>query len=311
VLDILSNFLVMGSASAVFFGGQHRFMGNPAKYPFLGGEKGIESWYSGKPLEWGKSTINQFVGGVANPEGNIVTSASNFFSTLFSGGGGGGLEAIFGAVKGLFTEKGVGTNFVKRYIAEKSTGQIPYLVGLKALLTGEPVGEWHVTIGNPLNPIAMIGNLICTGVEVELGEELGPDDFPTEIKFTVKLEHAMGRDRDAIQSIFNRGMGRIYDLPDGFEGTADGQTKVDDQTANANKTGTAALSKGWLAGPSTTGSRSGPPLIKPNANAGSTSVWSPLSFKSISPNMDMSSFDDMMFRSAYRSVDWVALKSLK
>jgi hypothetical protein len=41
------------------------------------------------------------------------------------------------------------------------------------------------------------------------------------------MDHAMARDRDAIQSIFNRGMGRIYDLPDDMEGSADDQTKVD------------------------------------------------------------------------------------
>jgi hypothetical protein len=43
LLDIMSNFLTIGYASALFWGGQHRFMGNPAKYPFLGGNKGIES----------------------------------------------------------------------------------------------------------------------------------------------------------------------------------------------------------------------------------------------------------------------------
>jgi len=240
-----------------------------------------------------------------------MQNATNFFNSLLGVGGEGGLKGIFGAVKGLFTEGGIGSNILKHKLAEKTAGQIPYLQGLKALLTGEPVGEWHVAIGNPFNPIAMIGNLICTGVEVEFGEELGPDDFPTEIKFTVKLDHGMPRDRDSIQSIFNRGMGRIYDLPDGFEGTADGQTKVDDYTANANETGTAALSRGWLAGPSTTGSRSGPSRIKENTMQGNTSVWQRTSFAAVSPNEDLITKSGEMARSAYRAVDWIALKSLK
>jgi hypothetical protein len=312
LLDIMSNFLIIGSASAVFFGGQHRFMGNPAKYPFLGGEAGIEAWYSGKPLEWAGQTVNALVGNVTNPESGIMGQAKGFFDAIFGGGEGqGGIKGIFGAVKGLFTEGGIGSNLVKHELAAKTAGQVPYLTGLKALLTGEPVGEWHVTIGNPLNPIAMIGNLICTGIEVEFGDELGPDDFPTEIKITVKMDHAMARDRDAIQSIFNRGMGRIYDLPDSMEGSADDQTKVDKYTQTANETGTAALSKGWYAGPSTTGSVSGFPIIKRPSNEGNTSVWAQASFAAVSPNEDLSNKAGDMARSAYRSVDWVALKSLK
>jgi len=311
LLDILSNFLIIGSASAVFFGGQHRFMSNPAKYPFLGGEKGIEAWYSGKPIQWAGNTIDQFVGQVTDQDGGIMKGAGDFFNQLLGKTGEGGIKGIFGAVKGLFTEGGIGANVVKQQLAEKSAGQVPYLTGLKALLTGEPVGEWHVTVGNPLNPIAMIGNLICTGIEVEFGDELGPDDFPTEIKINVKLDHGMPRDRDAIQSIFNRGMGRIYDLPDGFEGTADGVTKVDDYTANVNETGTAAAIRGWLAGPSKLGGRSGPTVIKTSSNQGVTSVWTRTPFAAVSPNENLINNEGDIARSAYRGVDWIALKSLK
>ena len=311
LLDILSNFLVIGSASAVFFGGQHRFMGNPAKYPFLGGEDGIKAWYSGKPIKWANQTINAMAGEVSNPESGIMAGAKGFFDQLLGKSGEGGIKGIFGAVQGLFSDGGIGSNLLTHNLAAKTAGTVPYLTGLRALLTGEPVGEWHVTIGNPLNPIAMIGNLICTGVDVEFGDELGPDDFPSEIKITVKMDHGMPRDRDAIQSVFNRGMGRIYDLPDSMEGTADGQTKVDKYTAHANETGTAALSRGWLAGPSTTGSKSGAPIIKTPANQGNTSVWANTPFRAVSPDEDLSDFNGDMARSQYRSVDWVALKSLK
>jgi len=286
-------------------------MGNPAKYPFLGGEKGIESWYAGKPVDWATNTISSFAGSVTNPDGGISQGTKGFFDQLLGGSGEGGIKAVFGAVKGLMSEGGIGSNVLKHHLAAKTAGQVPYLSGLKALLTGEPVGEWHVTIGNPLNPIAMIGNLICTGVEVEFNDELGPDDFPTEIKLVVKLDHAMARDRDAIQSIFNRGMGRIYDLPDDFEGTADDQTKVDRYTAHHSETGTAALSRGWLAGPSTTGSRSGAPIIKTPATEGNTSVWAHVPFAAVSPDEDLSPFGKDMARSQYRQTDWVALKSLK
>lgn len=310
ILDILSNFLVIGSASAVFFGGQHRFMANPARYPFLGGDKGIEQWYAGRPYDWAKSTLSSFVTSGKKAVGESNISITSFFNNLFKGNGG-FFQNIGTALESLL-QVGASKNAVTAYLAEKTAGQVPYLTGLKALLTGEPVGEWHLTIGNPLNPIAMIGNLICTGVEVEFGEELGPDDFPTSVKFTVKLDHGMPRDKDAIQSIFNRGMGRIYDLPDEFLGSADGVTKVDKYTAKTNVTGTADPIVGWLASSGTTGGNSSKPVIKAASNSGANSVYSShIKFQSLSPNSSIFNDNGVMMRSSYRAVDWVALKSLK
>ena len=54
-----------------------------------------------------------------------------------------------------------------------------------------------------------------------------PDDFPLELKVTYTIEHAMARDKAAIQSMFNRGSGRIYKLPDYIRATSDFETKVD------------------------------------------------------------------------------------
>jgi hypothetical protein len=61
-----------------------------------------------------------------------------------------------------------------------------------------------------MNPIAMIGNLICSNVTIDFGEVLGPDDFPTEITATFELDHGRDRDRGEIESMFNRGDGRLY-----------------------------------------------------------------------------------------------------
>lgn len=84
------------------------------------------------------------------------------------------------------------------------------LFSLAPLVTGEPVGEWHLTVGNPMNPIAMIGNLICTGCSISFGETLGADDFPTEIIAKVTLKHGRDRDKGDIESIINQGQGRFY-----------------------------------------------------------------------------------------------------
>jgi hypothetical protein len=79
-----------------------------------------------------------------------------------------------------------------------------------SLYSGAPIGEWHVVIGNPYNPIATIGNLVCTGCSIDFNETLGPDDFPTTITATISLNHGRPRERGEIESIFNRGDGRLY-----------------------------------------------------------------------------------------------------
>lgn len=104
---------------------------------------------------------------------------------------------------------------------------MPSIQGMKSILTGEPTGNWHLTIGNPLNPIAVIGNLICPKMDFEFGDELGPDDFPTTLKVTYSLEHAMFRDKAAIQSMFNKGGGKIYKLPDYIKASSNYESKVD------------------------------------------------------------------------------------
>ena len=240
MLDILANFMVLGSASAVFFGGAHKSRIQGVRFP-AGKVDAINEMYKGNIL--GKNgAISQY-----------ANSLSSFYGN--NGGVGGILSTMWDAAKGIMgdllsslgnplgmstgaeTEQGskVSEN-VQSAVAEKmKTGMtIPYVQGMRALLTGEPVGEWHLTIGNPMNPIAMIGNLICTNVEVEIDEDagVGPDDFPLGWSITVSLEHGMARDRDSIESMFNFGNGRIYELPDGFIGSADMQTVVDDQTKN-------------------------------------------------------------------------------
>jgi len=307
LLDIMSNFFIIGSASAVFFGGQHRFMGNPAKYPFLGGDKGIEKWYRGDPIGWAEDSVKSFshsaqVGGVG-----LWESAKAFFGSLF----GGGASGAFGSVEGLFSSSA--SNVIKNAIASKTAGQVPYLSGLRALLIGEPTGEWHITLGAPTNPVALIGNLICTTMDVEFNDELGPDDFPTEMKVTVHLDHAMARDRDAIESLFNRGMGRIYSVPDSFRGTADGQTHMDNATKNNDQTGTMPDARhGFIATSGTLGRTMDKPATVQNQLHGNVSVWNRSPFYSgLSPNVNETDDQiDDMFRSQYRQVDWVGLRSL-
>ena len=80
----------------------------------------------------------------------------------------------------------------------------PGVVAIQSLLTGESTGEWHITVGNPSNPIIMIGNLKLEGTDIELYGPLGVDDFPTKLKVTCKLSPARPRDRTEIMGMFSR-----------------------------------------------------------------------------------------------------------
>lgn len=214
-LDILSNAMLMSTASASFWGGANRFAPNAGfgrADPFLGGPAGKAAWMQGNPDAFFNALKQQF--------GAIGKNINDVFGKIFQSLGGG--DPITGLQN---LAKGGAAEYMKMTTAHaKQT-----ITGLHSLLTGAPVGEWHLTIGSPMNPIMMMGNMVCTGAKVEFSDELGPDDFPTELKVTISLEHGMPRDRDAIESMFNKGRGRIYSLPKGYENSfaSSSQSPVD------------------------------------------------------------------------------------
>lgn len=220
-LDILSNTMLMSTASASFWGGANRFAPN-AGYgtadPFLGGPAGKAAWMQGNPDAFFKALQDQFT--------KIGKNISDVFGKIFQSiGGGDPLSGLANLAKGGFAE----------YMKMTTAHAKQQITGLHSLLTGAPIGEWHLTVGPPMNPIMMMGNMICTGCKVEFNDELGPDDFPTEMKITITLQHGMERDRDAIESMFNKGRGRIYSLPKGYENSFASSSQSPIDAANPSK----------------------------------------------------------------------------
>jgi hypothetical protein len=224
MLDIMSNLLLLTSASAPFWGGMNRYMPSSEgqRQAFFGGEAGRAAWLSGNPSAFLEAVTNQFA--------KAADAISDF---LF--------QAVQDPIEAL---KSLASGGAKVFMKNSVSSRGSFATGIRAILTGEPVGEWHVVVGNPFNPMMMIGNLICTGIKIEFNEELGPDDFPTEIKATIDLEHGMPRDRDGIESMFNAGGGRLYSLPPGYEEnisssnvtTVDAYTKRKGDASNSNQT---------------------------------------------------------------------------
>ena len=197
-LDIIGNAMLMTSATAPFWGGQNRHLPNAGHGqgdPFLGGAKGRSAWLQGNPGEFMSALKDQFM--------SIGENLSDLFNSVMSNPEEGLKKLAAGGAKA----------FMKNSVTESTL----VTTGIHSLLTGAPVGEWHLCVGPPMNPIMMMGNMIVTNAKVEFSDELGPDDFPTEIKVTISLEHGMPRDKAGIESMFNKGRGRIYALPKGYE----------------------------------------------------------------------------------------------
>jgi hypothetical protein len=246
MLDIMSNILATTHYRGSFWGGEARFYLNKGIFPLLNeeqtldlvkhiwrgdmngaaqafqkilqetfGDKSVEALSAllsireasiDPPSKQGE-TSNLIVGGA-----NTITSTQNASSLNFAISDKMKEFAAVDLLAGLFKLTGGDGN-----------SAIPQFQALK---TGAPVGEWHLTVGNPFKPIAVIGNLVCTGVDITFNDEMGSDDFPTEMKVTVFLKPGMSRANQDIESVFNDGFGPLYiPKPDLFENKEFDQVK--------------------------------------------------------------------------------------
>ena len=256
LLDLLSNMLIMCYASGTWFGGIERFRIQPkSAYPFKYGDV-MNKLYKGQLFGKGSATntmvshaweagtgqygLMDIFGEAFKDMKNLVNSAFNSLMSVVHGvlGNNEKAEQEKSTAREQYNNAmtGKAVTGVQKILAGRvlKGATIPWVHNKKALLTGEPVGDWHLTIGNPLNPIAVIGNLVCDGLEIKWSNELGPDDFPIGFDAIVSLKHGLGRDRDAVESMFNRGYGRIYSLPNTFRSSADFETQIDKYTGDAN-----------------------------------------------------------------------------
>ena len=86
----------------------------------------------------------------------------------------------------------------------------PTMYAWNSILDGSPTGLWHVTIGNPRNPIMAIGNLILVNSQITQMGPLGIDDFPSELRVSITLKHATPRDVTDIGRMYTKGANAIY-----------------------------------------------------------------------------------------------------
>jgi len=188
-LDIISNFMNLTYQDAQFLGQLARY------FP----KTGVKF----------DPTTTEAIGNILTSWG--TTHAGNNsaeFGTLFAN--------LIGAVK-LAGSKivsdplGVGQKVLQAGLMRSDMlgNAIPDLISIKSALSDRPVGEWHIVVGNPMNPIFVMGDLLCTDVKMAWDDEIGPDDFPTGVTFTVTLKQGKPRDKTAIERMLNHGQTKL------------------------------------------------------------------------------------------------------
>jgi hypothetical protein len=210
LLDLLANIMVVTYKAGKFWPGEQRIIGAP---PNPSGWKKVEQFKNDAWAAGGTFLTSMLNGGNFTDSVNGLLSGlsdsinSNFGIDLSSISSFGDLGKLAQDIIGRAGDAGFGGAL--KGMVSNQLGR-PAVYAFDSLLSGDNSGLWHVTIGNPLNPIAVMGNLIMTGAEISHSGPLGLDDFPTELKLVVNLKHARPRDSVDIQRMYTWGRNAIY-----------------------------------------------------------------------------------------------------
>jgi hypothetical protein len=214
-LDLMTNLLSIGTDYGQFLSPELRLEQTSVGIGFPGGSKGYAKSIV-DPIGYIKDQVSgilseQNVNNIQSGEGSLkkdIEEATNEIKNF-----------IADPKKGI-PKDGKFYNSIAIMLSDLFLKKVYYQ---PIMLSGYPTGEWHLVVGNPLNPIAMIGNLVCTNVKIIFNDDLGPDDFPTQMTATFTLSPGRQRHRGDWESMFNRGNGRLYlgQLVESTQGSSD------------------------------------------------------------------------------------------
>lgn len=209
-LDLIGNIMAVTYRRGQFWGGARKMIGPPQNVSAWKNVENMinEKWKAGENaimgLIDGTVNIGEIFGSLGNIGKELFNKGSNFVNNLVKDP-----EGIKETMQSAF-------GFLAKNTLDGALGQLknklgrPALYAMNSLLKGDNVGLWHVTIGNPKNPIAVMGNLILDDAQLQISGPLGLDDFPSEIKVTCNLKHARSRDAVEIGRMFTKGTNGIY-----------------------------------------------------------------------------------------------------
>lgn len=206
-LDLLANVTTVTYRRGEFWGGRNQILG---VQPYSTGWNFANDIIH-KTFDKGRDLTRQVIdnGAALGKETFTQENAEKAIDTVKNGA-----KAAWQAIQNFdykaFASNALNTVFeIGKGLALNYLGR-PAVYQFNSLLEGDNTGLWHVTIGNPLNPIASFGNLIIKDTSIQHLGPLGIDDFPTELKVTVTLQHARSRDAFEIQRMYTKGTNSIY-----------------------------------------------------------------------------------------------------
>lgn len=221
-LDLLSNILMMTYKKGNFWKGSRSILGPPTNSALWAkadalldkGTTKLQGIFS--DLMDGNLDLGSLLGDLANMLGDAVNTVKD------------AVESNGGVTETIKKLGNAGIGMIAGQMRNK-LGR-PAMYAFQSLLDSSNVGLWHVTIGNPLNPIASIGNLIMTKAKISHSGPLGIDDFPTELLVECSLKHGRPRDAEEIQRMYTKGMRAIYYAYANVKNTKEGGKKWFDRT---------------------------------------------------------------------------------
>jgi hypothetical protein len=182
-MDQFANILALTYSTAPFWGGETRYLGSGS---------------IGRPFgDIAKLRSGDYKGFLTSVLGQLSSMATNIVDDIKKNGLGGSKltsNLLGGALMDLFNSP--------------QGGEVA-----NALLTGEATGQWHITVGNPLNPMMVMGNLCLQDTKITFKDGVGLQDFPETMEVEIKLKPGRPRDKSEIESMFNSGRGRFYLKP--------------------------------------------------------------------------------------------------
>lgn len=209
LLDLIGNILECTYYRGKFWGGRIRTFGPPhAGANWRKANNLIDNAWNKLEGMAGSLAAGTFdFGSVIGAISSMVERGKEAVQQLFAGG-----------TKEFLSEAGKGMEKIAKVTnlsaalkgSLKNTLGRPALYGADSLVSGDNFGPWHLTVGNPYNPIMSIGNLIMTNATIQHSGPLGADDFPTELKVSCSLKAARSRDIVGISKYYTKGQGAIY-----------------------------------------------------------------------------------------------------
>lgn len=199
MLDLISNFLSLTYNSAPFYGGGIRYYRQTG---YLAPSFNTDALEKGDYVNGMLDAANAYAAAIGQKASELKKFVDELGTELAS-------STDITKISTKIVEKLGNTRLANDLVGSKIKPIIQKPLQMRSILDGRAVGEWHIMVGNPTNPIAVIGNLCLKSTTISFSDELGEDDFPLSIKFTVTLEPGRPRAKQDIESMFNLGGGDL------------------------------------------------------------------------------------------------------